>query len=215
MKKYTGLIALLLLASTTISCGIVGNLMRHSPQSSAPVNTAANSSVNTEPAKPKFQALKDKAAELGQLSPPVKLDPKAKIRGKVAIVEHTTYNTNEMIGINADGTDTIDYDLDHYGIKKEQLAVKTDELDTLIQINCKQGAAIGQYNVSDGRVIPAYAINCQLSIIDYKTPVIIAQKKIVSRELAKDIKVYDTTQDVTANMPYEAIEKYIKKLLHE
>lgn len=215
MKKQTNLIVLLFLASTAIGCSIVGNLMKSSTRTYDSANTAANTKVNTEPEKPKFQALKDKADELGKLSPPVKLDPKAKIRGKYAIVQKTYYDTIELKGIHPDLNASFDYDLDNYGLNKQQLAVNADEIDTLIQINCEKGAAIGQYNVADGRVIPAYAVNCKISIIDYKTPAVVAEKTFVGKKLDKDTKVYDSTKDVTAHMPYEAMEKYMKKFPRE
>ncbi len=206
MKNNFGLVVLVLLALTAVSCQLA-DMLKGSSQSSRSSNV---NFANTQPAKPNFKDFQAKAEELGKLSPPVKLEPKAKMKGKIAVVEKTNYGTFSVKGFHHEGVEYYEYDLNNYNLTKEQLALKTDEIDTLVQIGCDKGKAIGQYNVTGGRTIPAFALNCKVSMIDYKTPAVVAQKTFVSTKLEKDIKVYDSTKEYTAAIPYTEIEKYIK-----
>jgi hypothetical protein len=215
MKKHSISIVLIFLAFTAIGCGILGNLRRSG--STLETNKSANTAnvANSQPQKPDYKALKDKAKELATLSPPVKLDPKAKIKGKVTLVEKTDYDTFSVKGFNYIGDDFEQSELDDYGLRKERLAGKSEEIDTLIQVICDKGKQIGKYNVTDGRTLPAYAVNCKVSVVDYKTPSIVAQRNFTGRDLADNITVYKSTTDVTALAPTDEIKKYIKNFKSE
>jgi hypothetical protein len=179
-------------------------------------NSSINSQpVNAQPVKPSFKDFQNEAKEIGSVSAPLKLNPKAKIKGKIALIEKSDYGTYEMKGFSYDGSDYYQFDLDKYDLAKDKLAVKREEIDTLILRSCDKGKQIGQYSVSDGSKIPAFALDCKVSIIDYRIPAVVAEKKFSSRELAKDIKITSATKEWTAYEPSEEMEKYIKNFPRE
>lgn len=209
MKNNSISIVLIVLAAVSIGCGMLGNLGGQPDKIYTPTNTNAS---EEQPVKPDFKAIQSKAEDLAKFSPPVRLDPKAKIKGKVAFVEKSVYATTFKIkGFNYEGTDYYQLDLDDYDLTKEQLATKEDEIDTLVQIRCDKGKSIGTYNVSDGRMLAAYAVNCKVSVIDYKTPAVTAQKTFSSRKLPKEIKVYGDEKEIMYG-PYTEIKDYIESL---
>lgn len=212
MKKNSISIVLLFLALTAIGCGILNNLRGRQTNSYKSANTNV---VNSQPEKPDYKTFQAKAEELAKIAPPVKLDSKAKLKGKIAVVEKNHYESYSMKGFNYEGTDYYQFDLDNFGLTKEQMAVKPEEIDTLVQIKCEKGSQIGKYNVTDGRTLPAYSQNCKVSVIDYKTPSVVAQKNFSSRNLSDNITVYNSTKDVTAAAPISDIYEYIKKFKSE
>ena len=87
-----------------------------------------------------------------------------------------------------------------------------EELDTLVQTNCSKGKRISSYRTSDGNSIPAYALECETLVFDYKAPAVIARKKFQSQEFVDSLKVSPSTTDVTAMRPTEQVQRYIKGL---
>ena len=150
-----------------------------------------------------------KREELGKFTAPGRLDPAARVRGKVAIVE------GEEGSYTLEGFDYTDYDeeeLQAYGLTKNDLALKVEEIDTLVQTNCSKGRRISSYKTPDGTSIPAYALECETLVFDYKAPAVIARKKFHSEEFVDSLKVTSATTDVTAIRPTEQVQRYIKGL---
>ena len=150
-----------------------------------------------------------KKEELGEFTAPTQLDTEASVKGKVAIVE------GEEGSYTLEGFDYYDYDeeeLEAYGLSKDDLALKVEEIDTLVQTNCSKGRRINSYTTSDGKTIPAYALECETLVFDYKAPAVIARKKFRSEDFVDSLKVSKATEDITAIRPTEQIQKYIKGL---
>lgn len=150
-----------------------------------------------------------KREELGEFTAADRLDPDASVKGKVAIVE------GEEGSYTLEGFDYYDYDeeeLKAYGLTKDDLALRVEEIDTLVQTNCSKGRKISSYTTSDGKSIPAYALDCETLVFDYKAPAVIARKKFRSDDFVESLKVSPSTTDVTAIRPTEQVQKYIKGL---
>src|SRR5688572_22937727 len=150
-----------------------------------------------------------KKEELGKFTAATQIDPEASVKGKVAIVE------GEEGSYTLEGFDYSDYDEDElaaYGLTKGDLALKVEEIDTLVQTNCSKGKRISSYRTSDGNNIPAYALECETLVFDYKAPAVIARKKFQSQDFVDSLKVSPTTTDVTAIRPTEQVQRYIKGL---
>lgn len=150
-----------------------------------------------------------KKEELGKFTASTRLDPEATVKGKVAIVE------GEEGSYALEGFDYYDYDedeLEAYGLTKDDLALKVEEIDTLVQTNCSKGRRISSYTTTDGKSIPAYALECETLVFDYKAPAVIARKKFQSANFVDSLKVSPSTEDVTAIMPTEQVQKYVKGL---
>lgn len=150
-----------------------------------------------------------KREELGEFTAPTRVDSEAGVKGKVAIVE------GEEGSYTLEGFDYVDYDeeeLEAYGLTKDDLALRLEEIDTLVQTNCSKGRRISSYRTSGGNSIPAYALECETLVFDYKAPAVIARKKFHSQDFVDSLKVSPSTTDVTAIRPTEQVQKYIKGL---
>lgn len=141
-----------------------------------PINAANNSVTNTatnSAKKPpvfdekKLKELLDKKAELAKLSPPVKLDLKAMIKGKVLFVGNFESGfSNEKYYKS--------------GISQYRMANNLDELETVIRVICSKGKFLRSYKSTRlsnyENIIKAYAIDCKVSLIDYRAAAVVAQK---------------------------------------
>ncbi|HEV2803042.1 MAG TPA: hypothetical protein VGW12_21425 [Pyrinomonadaceae bacterium] len=122
----------------------------------------------------KYGELLEKVKEMENLPLPVKLDPKAAIKGKVFFVESSEARARYA-----------DYDA---GISDDRKARNLEELETLIRINCSKGKFLGEYSKrystsSLGTIaVKAYGINCQVSLVDYPARVVVAQKNFSNNE---------------------------------
>ena len=171
-----------------------------------------NASTPTPTATPLSMVVLDfdsKKEELGKFTAPDRLDPGARVKGKVAIVE------GEEGSYTLEGFDYYDYDeeeLQAYGLTKDDLALRVGEIDTLVQTNCSKGRRMSSYKTPDGSSIPAYALECETLVFDYKAPAVIARRKFHSEDFVDSLKVTSATTDVTAIRPTEQVQKYIKSL---
>ena len=150
-----------------------------------------------------------KKEELGEFTAPAALDSLAAVKGKVAIVE------GEEGSYTLEGFDYSDYDeeeLQAYGLTKDDLALSVEEIDTLVQTNCSKGRRLSSYRTSDRGSIPAYALECETLVFDYKAPAVIARKKFHSENFVDSLKVSKGTTDLTAIRPTEQVQRYIKGL---
>ena len=175
-------------------------------------STGANSPSPTATASPLAMVILDfdsKREELGEFTASDRLDPDASVKGKVAIVE------GEEGSYTLEGFDYYNYDeeeLQAYGLTKDDLALRLEEIDTLVQTNCSKGRKISSYTTSDGKSIPGYALDCETLVFDYKAPAVIARKKFRSEDFVDSLKVSPGTTDVTAIRPTEQVQRYIKDL---
>jgi hypothetical protein len=173
-----------------------------------------NSNSNTKTAAPiptDFTSMKDKAEELAKLSPPLKLDPKAKIKGKVALVEKGQFDA-KMDFFNVYYKEINESTVSSYGLTPEMPAYKPEEIDTLIQTICTKGKVIGQYE----KGVTGYANNCKVSLIDYKNNLIFAQKTFTNSKPDKTISaVYAGSKEFIVITPFTQIQDYVKSFVPE
>ena len=201
-KNSSQLPVLLLALAVVFGCKF-GNTKRSGP------NTTASPTPTAPPLSQVILDFDSKKDELGKFTAPTELDPEATVRGKVALVE------GEEGRYTLEGFDYYQFDeeeLKAYGLAKEDLALKVEEIDTLVQTNCDKGRRISSYRTSGGSNIPAYALDCETLVFDYKSPAVIARKKFHSEDFVDSLKVSSATTDVTAIRPTEQVQKYIKGL---
>jgi hypothetical protein len=174
-------------------------------------NKSTNSNNSTNSAPQDYSAMKTKAEELARLSPPVKLDSKAKLNGKIAIVEKGKYDA-EMKGFDVLFKEINETDLSFYNLTKERMAKTPEEIDSLVQILCTKGKMIGKY---EGNII-GYANNCKVSMIDYRKNVVFAQKTLINSTPEKSISsVYDKSGEYVVIPPISEISEYVKTFVPE
>ena len=202
-------LVLVILFGFGCSCGLINALQQPGTTTTTNTNTASPTPSATPSLSEKIYEFEKNKEDLGKFTAPVKLDPKAKVQGKVAIIEGED-NYYALQGIKYSDFD--EEGLKDYGLTKDDMALKTDEIDTLVQTNCKKGKKIGSYKVTDGRIIPAYALNCETLVFNYKTPAVFAKKSFYSSDLSDNIEVSSTTTERTAYRPTEQIQKFIKSL---
>ena len=206
-KSNVNLLPLLLIIFLIFGC----NMLK---KKDSTVTSNTNTTSPTPTATPTLSDLlfdfRSKDDELGKFTAPVKLDSKAKIKGKVAIVEGEG-DYYELQGV--DSTDFNEEILKEYGLTKANAAAKVEEIDTLVQTKCAKGRQIGNYRITDGRTIPAYALKCETLVFDYKKPVVFAKKSFISEELSENIEVGKSTTERTAYTPTEQIKKFVKSLV--
>jgi hypothetical protein len=163
------------------------------------------------PVPTNFTAMKNKAEELAKLSPPLKFNPTAKVKGKVAWVDKNTSFT-QMNFFDNYYKKISNLDVDVYGLTDTMVAQKPEEIDTLIQTICTKGKIIGRY---EGGII-GYANNCKVSLIDYKGNAIFAQKIISNSTPDKSVSsLYDRGKEYTMPSPSDEIRDYVKSFIPE
>jgi hypothetical protein len=171
----------------------------------------AATNKTASPVPTDFTAMKNKAEELAKLSPPLKLNPTAKVKGKVAWVEKNGSITT-MKFFDGYYKEINNLDVELYGLTEKMVAYKPEEIDTLIQTICTKGEIIGRY---EGGII-GYANNCTVSLIDYKSNVIFAQKTITNSTPDKSVSsLYDTGKEYTMLPPTSEVGDYVKSFIPE
>jgi hypothetical protein len=169
-----------------------------------------------------YKAFKDKAIEIPKLKLTLAPNENAKIKGKVLVFlkrmkEIELYN---IIGFENRGNESLqkyisqdDNELKDLGLTFQDLADNLEELETVIKIECSSSEdPIGQYKNSNGGSadIPAYADLCLVSIIDYKTKIIVAQDTFENSELSETVSISKDQLAVAVGPPTEKIRNYIK-----
>lgn len=227
MRKQKFALVLMILCLVVLGCNF-GELMGKKNEvresnANLSVNSSNRASSNSSnrnstdpPAESEriYKVMEDKANDLGRTKTTVKLDSKASIKGKVAVVAKKYEFTPdyEIEGFNVYKTDfDSEYSLDRYALTKERMAVKPEEIETLVHINCNQGKSIGRYTSPTGdKSVPAYSMVCKVSIIDYKTLTTVAQKTVENKTLEPKARI-DTDDTKYVNLaPWDEIEKYLK-----
>lgn len=200
-KINVALVSLVLLLSVLGCKNLTGSKTDAPPSSNAPANSNKTSGAD------KIKELKAKADELGDLEAPSKLDPNAKIKGKVAFVIVSADGSAELEGF--DGDALYDNGIVDYRFTKSDVAASLDEIEYLIRIKCSKGKQIGTYDTTDKREFPAYELKCDVNVIDYKAKTTVAQKSFTSKRLDDDIKVDKSTAEKTAYVPRRDIADFL------
>ncbi len=187
-----------------------GNVINTSKNSTSTTSSPTPAGTPSMPAN--IKEFKTKIQELCDFIVKDRLDPKAKIKGKVALVQINNSRYCSLDVLNKEETDFDTKTLEAYGLTKDDMALKLEDINTLVQNKCSQGKQIGTYTLESGRAIPAYQLDCEVSVIDYKNRATVAMKKFVGKELDKSIQTDNSITEKNAYMPSKEIEKYIKSL---
>jgi hypothetical protein len=179
------------------------------------LNTSIAATENANKQAAHYKALVDEAVKVPQLKPAFKLDKNAKIKGKVLIFLKTQSDfPYDMLGFNVrsnkDLQQYISQDEDRikgYGMTFKDLADNLEELATVIQIECRNGDVVANYEGG----IPAYSNRCSASVIDYKMKTIVAQKTFENRTPKETVRARKNQFSEVLMYPSEKIENYIKE----
>lgn len=158
----------------------------------------------------KYQSFKDIAPELGKVVLPIKLDSNAKVKGKVAIAQISPEGESELKVFDAYGKGFNDYDLKSFGLTNNQIAVNEEEIETVVRINCRKGDLIKTVSKTS-----VYSNKCEVSIIDYKASVIIAQTSFENKIIYGEIDTNIYPIQYIAIPPTTQIQQYIKGFAKE
>jgi hypothetical protein len=145
------------------------------------------------------KALAGKAEELKNTQATEKLDPTARIGGKVAVVESSFNRPATLEGFHADGA--IDQ-LSAFFFSPRRKAQSVEEIDTLVKIDCQKGNPIG---VSSPTM---YASVCDVSLIDFKNKTVFARKRFENNSTFNGVSVVDES---VARPPSEEIKAYLRE----
>ena len=176
-------------------------------------NSNSNNAGGRTPAY--YKTFGEKSVELGNLKPQLKLNKIANIKGKVAVLEKTRGDFDyKLLGFDVRGNENLqqyvsqDEDaVKNYGFMFGDLAENLNDLETLIRVSCQNGKVVGRYEGG----ITAISNRCLVSIIDYKTNAVIAQKNFENAKPEDEIKVQKyKTQEILMH-PYNEIHAYVKQ----
>ena len=145
------------------------------------------------------KALAGKAKELMDTQAAERLDPGAKISGKIAVVETYPGGTTSLEGFHADGA--VD-NLSAFFFSPRRKAQSVEEIDTLVKVNCRKGDAIA------GSSPTMYASVCDVSLIDYKTKTLFARKRFENDTTFNGVSPSDPS---LARTPSEEIKTYLRE----
>jgi len=156
-----------------------------------------------------IDSFKGKADELWEFHAPRELNPKARIKGKIAFLWRTS-NGIDMHLFDDKNSKVDKKTLDYYGFKEDEIAIKVDEIDTLIKVWCLKGDQIGEYQ--SGRAIPAYAKECDVDVIDYRNRTTFAEREIINRKMERTVEISINASEYILEPPFDQIRKYLKSL---
>lgn len=140
--------------------------------------------------------------ELVRLPTTVSLKPDAALKGKIKIVQKYEKGAPEAT------LNSLIKGSEHYGFPYEKIAQKPEELETLVKVTCVKGSQIGK----TGKV-PLFSSRCEVSLIDYKTLSVIAQKTFENKILDEHTSnISDTFSAWIVDPPKQEIENYLKGL---
>lgn len=153
------LIGVLVAVFFMFSCSS-GNVMNTSKDSTS--TTSSPTPARTPSMSDNIKEFKTKIQELCDFIVKDRLDPKAKIKGKVALVQISNSRHCSLDVLNKEETDFDTKTLEVYGLTEDDMALKLEDIDTLVQNKCSQGKQIGTYTLESGRAIPAYQLDCEV-----------------------------------------------------
>lgn len=209
MKTALLFITVALAAISLWGCAVANGVRYKLAPPTAPATSPETSSRPLD--RKNTEILIAKAHEIAYSSLPEKLDPAAKIRGKISLITKSETQSVGIVGFNYNGDNYSEGSLGVYGFKKEDLAVKPDEIQTVILKACDKGKQIGRYTAGDGSKIPAYALDCRVSIIDYRSLTVIAQKKFSGKQTFDEVETSKTATEWIAPEPSVDMFNFIEK----
>lgn len=145
------------------------------------------------------KALAGKAEELMNTQAAEKLDPAARISGKVAVVEIYPNMPVSLEGFHADGR--VDQ-LSAFFFSPRRKAQSVEEIETLVKVNCRKGEAIA------GSSPTMHASQCDVSLIDFKTKTLFAKKRFENKSTFNGVSPSDPN---LARTPSEEIKAYLRE----
>jgi hypothetical protein len=182
-----------LISSKNVSAGVylnpppVGDITRYI--NSLPVDKVA----------PEMTSLDEK--ELIKLPTTVALTADAALKGKIKLARQYEEADISQAPVKIDGYLSSIF-------PSAKLATKPDELETLVKIVCGRGDKIGQTGKT-----AQYANRCVVSLIDYKSLTVVAQKIIENKSLDTNPSAESAGVRVwVTKFPSEEIESYLKSL---
>ncbi len=153
----------------------------------------------------KYKPFLELAGELARISYPVNINQNAGLKGKIAVALKNAQGRSELKGFDVFGKEIYSYDLEKWGVSKEKMAEKPEEIETLIQINCNKGDKIGAV-----RRTTVFSNKCEVSVVDYKTSTTIFQKSFENKEMEKDVDTDVYPSGYIVIYPMFEIEEFIK-----
>ena len=162
-----------------------------------------------------YKTFADKSVELGNLKPSLKLNNAAKIKGKVAVLVKTRGDFDyKLLGFDVRGNEALQQYISQdedavksFGFTFGDLAENLNDLETLIRVSCQNGKVVGRYEGG----ITAISNRCLVSIIDYKTNAVVAQKNFENAKPEDEIRVQGYKKQEILMHPYNEIHDYVKK----
>jgi GYF domain 2 len=177
--------------------------------------TSTTASVVDLPIVEDTKIFANSAEKFAKLNFPVKTQNDAKIKGKVAIIDKSSISTPYLTGLKSDGTiseplpNSIILTKEGLGFADNQLALKSSEIDTLIQVNCKRGALITKV-----KGVSVFSNICEVNIVDYKGVATVFQKTFEGKKYDaatySDPTMYDDKTD-EVSFPRDEIYEFIKQ----
>lgn len=151
--------------------------------------------------KEKREAYDKKLRELEDFAPPVKLTDPAYLNQKGVVLGRDPHGVS------------IRYVATDFGQMQE--AKEIEEIESVVKIICRKGARLGAYQVQfQKRPMPVFAVNCEVSVIDYKIPAIVGRKIFTNRNAPATLKnlPYGGWKEFILHAPTEEIKDYVKNL---
>jgi hypothetical protein len=155
-------------------------------------------SLPVDKVTPEMTSLDEK--ELIRLPTTVSLRSDASLKGKIKFARQY-----EEADINQNPVKIDGYLSSVFPFAK--LTSKPEELETLVKVVCGKGDKIGQF----GRTTQ-YSNRCEVSVIDYKTLTVVAQKIIENTTVDDNPSSKNVTKIWVTKMPEKEIENYLKSL---
>ncbi len=155
-------------------------------------------SLPVDKVTPEMTLLDEK--ELIKLSTTVSLRSDASLKGKIKLARQYEEADISQNAVKIDG-----YLSSVFPFAK--LTSKPEELETLIKIVCGKGDKIGQFGKTT-----QYSNRCVVSVIDYKTLTVVAQKIIENTTVDDNPSAKNVTKIWVTKMPEKEIENYLKSL---
>jgi hypothetical protein len=139
--------------------------------------------------------------ELLRLPVKAELDASRRIDGKVMIATRKLYGEVSPFNYQLFGF-TANYP--NYGFNYDQVTTRSADLKTLIRILCRTGDRIGKVENTT-----QFSNKCEVSIVDYRSLTVFAQKTIENKTLSQTARKEDFPLDWVVEMPEKEIGEYL------
>lgn len=143
--------------------------------------------------------------ELIRLPTTLGLKPDAALKGKIKFAR--LYGEAD-ISMSPIKIDDYWYKWSNNPFPSAKIAVEPADLETLVKIVCGKGDKISQMGKT-----PQYGNRCEISVIDYKTLTVIAQKVVENKTLDDDPSAKDAGAKIwVTKFPKTEVDDYLKSL---